>query len=84
MLIPDARYPDKDFATYKNRGNPSPLAAVRAADEAGVRKLILFNNDAQYGSDTLGPAISELRQKLLTDGNPLEINFAVPGGSFFA
>ncbi len=84
ILIHDARYMDKDFSEYQNRGNSSPSAAVHAATEAGVRKLVLFNNDARYGSEILGPALSELRQKLLNDGNPLDVDFAVPGGSFFA
>lgn len=84
VLVHDARYLDEDFAAYQNRGNSSPMAAVRAATEAGVRKLVLFNSDDRYGSDKLGPAISTLRKNLLDTGNPLDVDFAVPGGSFFA
>jgi CheY-like chemotaxis protein len=84
ILIHDSRYLDADFATYKDRGHSCPSAAVRAATEAGVRKLILFNADARYGTDKLGPALSDLRSKLLQEGNPLDVDFAVSGTSFFA
>ncbi|PCI39929.1 MAG: hypothetical protein COB53_02425 [Elusimicrobia bacterium] len=84
ILVHDARYLDADFVAYKDQGNSSPSAAVLAATEAGVRKLVLFNSDARYGPDALGSAISNLRQKLLESGNPLDVTFAAPGNSFFA
>ncbi|OIO07865.1 MAG: hypothetical protein AUJ52_09345 [Elusimicrobia bacterium CG1_02_63_36] len=84
VLIHDARYLDADFPTYKDRGHSCPKAAVRAATDAGVRKLILFNADSRYGSEHLGSALAELRGRLIAEGNPLEIDFAVAGSSFFA
>lgn len=59
LLIHDAQYTRAEFEEKAHWGHCTVDYAVRVAQEAGVRKLVLFHHDPSHGDDRLDQLLGE-------------------------
>jgi phosphoribosyl 1,2-cyclic phosphodiesterase len=62
VLIHDAQYTPAEFAEKAHWGHCTIDYAVRVAQEAGVRRLVLFHHDPSHGDDRLDELVEHARR----------------------
>jgi phosphoribosyl 1,2-cyclic phosphodiesterase len=79
VLFHDAMYTDAEYAQRRGWGHSTFAQAVALAEEAGVRRLLLFHHDPDRGDDELGAAVETLRADLTARGSSLTVEAACEG-----
>jgi phosphoribosyl 1,2-cyclic phosphodiesterase len=79
-LIHDAMYPDDFVETRAGWGHSSPVQCVALAQEAGVRRVVLFHHEPERDDDALDALLVQARSA--AGGGPLLVDLAREGDSF--
>ena len=64
LLIHNGRYTAEDYITMKDNGHSSYESALDFADKNGVKRLILFHHDNQYGDESLDRIAQRSAQRM--------------------
>lgn len=79
LLIHDATCRDEEYSRYRGWGHSSVGDAVRLAEYAGVRRLLLFHHSPDRSDDELDGIVEDLREALDERGSRLEVDAAEEG-----
>lgn len=79
LLVHDSMYTDQEYATRAGWGHSTFEQSVRLAEEAGVKKLLLFHHDPTRWDDELDTIVARLRDSALARGARLDIEAAAEG-----
>jgi len=79
LLIADAQYDDKEYATKRNWGHSSCFSATDLAIKAGVRNLALFHHDPESSDDAIDIKIQACVRRAEKFGGKLAIFAAREG-----
>jgi phosphoribosyl 1,2-cyclic phosphodiesterase len=73
VMIYDSSYTDEEYPKYKDWGHSTWQEAVRVADAAGVKTVVLFHHDPSHDDafmDGVARAASEMRPGTVASGLP--------------
>ncbi|HEY7768038.1 MBL fold metallo-hydrolase [Longimicrobium sp.] len=79
LLVHDAMWRDDEYARYRGWGHGSVGDAVRLAEDAGARRLLLFHYAPERRDDELDDIVSEVRRGLAERGSALRVDPACEG-----
>ena len=79
LLIHDAMCQDDEYARYPGWGHSSVGDAVRLAEDAGARRLLLFHHAPERSDDALDGIVAEVRRGLEARGSALRVDAAAEG-----
>lgn len=79
VLIHDAMYTDAEYAARRGWGHSTAAQAVRLAEDAGVRRLLLFHHDPGRTDDQVDAIVGGVRRDLRERGSSLEVSGATEG-----
>lgn len=79
LLIHDAMCRDEEYSRYPGWGHSSLSDAVRLAQDAGARRLLLFHHSPERSDNELDGIVSDLRQALAERGGALRVDAAAEG-----
>lgn len=79
LLIHDAMCRDDEYVRYPGWGHSSLSDAVRLAEDAGARRLLLFHHSPERGDDELDAIVADLRRGLAERGSALQVDAAAEG-----
>ena len=77
VMIYDSTYSDEEYPRYRGWGHSTWQEALRLADRAGVRKVVLFHHDPSHDDDAMdriGEAAERLRPGTLVAREGMELN----------
>jgi phosphoribosyl 1,2-cyclic phosphodiesterase len=66
VLIHDATYTPEEYVNHVGWGHSHYLFALKAADEAGVKKLVLFHHDQTHTDDKVDEILEICRREIRT------------------
>lgn len=79
VLIHDAMYTTEEYRHYAGWGHSTFRDAVQLAEEAGVRRLLLFHHAPERTDADLDAIVDDLRNDLSRRNSGLEIGVAAEG-----
>ncbi|HEX6369923.1 MAG TPA: MBL fold metallo-hydrolase [Longimicrobium sp.] len=79
LLVHDAMCRDDEYARYRGWGHSSVGDAVRLAEDAGARRLLLFHYAPERSDDELDGIVREVRRGLAERGSALRVDGAAEG-----
>ena len=79
LLVHDAMYRDDEYTRYRGWGHSSVGDAVRLAQDAGARRLLLFHHSPERSDDELDGIIGNLRRERADRGCSLQVDAAAEG-----
>ena len=79
LLIHDAMCRDDEYSRYRGWGHSSVGDAVRLAEDAGVRRLLLFHHSPERSDDEVDDIVGALRERLAERGSALRVDAAAEG-----
>lgn len=79
LLVHDAMYDDDEYARYRGWGHSRVGDAVRLAEDAGARRLLLFHHAPERSDDALDAIIAHVRRGLVERGSALRVDAAAEG-----
>jgi ribonuclease BN (tRNA processing enzyme) len=79
LLIHDAMYTPAELETHRGWGHSTFAEAVAVAQEAGVRRLVLFHHEPDHGDDAMDRLLAEARRLVAGDATPTEVLAAQEG-----
>jgi ribonuclease BN (tRNA processing enzyme) len=82
MLIMDAQYDDKEYATRRKWGHSSCLSVTDLAIQANVRNLALFHHDPESTDRSIDEKVQSCRRRAQRHGARLTISAAREGVEF--
>jgi phosphoribosyl 1,2-cyclic phosphodiesterase len=81
LLVHDAMYLDDEYARVRGWGHSRVDDAVRLAEDAGARRLLLFHHDPERSDDALDAIVGDVRRGVAERGSALEVFAAAEGAS---
>lgn len=81
LLVHDAMCRDEEYSRYPGWGHSSLSDAVRLAEDAGARRLLLFHHSPERSDDELDGIVRDLRQTLVDRGGALQVDAAAEGAA---
>lgn len=81
LLIHDAMYLDDEYARVRGWGHGRVSDAVRLAQDAGARRLLLFHHAPERSDDELDTMMEDVRRGLAERGPALRVDAAAEGVS---
>lgn len=81
LLVHDAMCLDAEYARYRGWGHSRVSDAVRLAENAGVRQLLLFHHAPERSDDALDGIVDEVRRGLAERGSTLTVAAATEGAT---
>jgi len=81
LLVHDAMCLDDEYARYRGWGHSRVSDAVRLAEDAGARRLLLFHHAPDRSDDALDAIVEDVRRGLAERGSALEVAAAAEGVS---
>jgi phosphoribosyl 1,2-cyclic phosphodiesterase len=79
LLFHDAMFSDAEYPRHEGWGHSSFTQAVKLAEEAGVRRLMLFHHAPERTDADLSKILRDLRDDIARRGSRLEIGIAAEG-----
>ncbi|HEU0080234.1 MAG TPA: MBL fold metallo-hydrolase, partial [Longimicrobiaceae bacterium] len=79
LLVHDAMCRDDEYTRYRGWGHSSVGDAVRLAEDAGARRLLLFHHSPERSDDELDGIVHDLRRGLADRGSTLQVDAAAEG-----
>lgn len=79
LLVHDAMCLDDEYARYRGWGHSRVSDAVRLAEDAGVRRLLLFHHAPERSDDELDAIVKDVRRGLAERGSALRVDAAAEG-----
>jgi len=79
VLVHDAMWRDDEYPRYRGWGHSSVGDAVRLAEDAGARRLLLFHHSPERADDELDGIVAGLRRGLAERGSALRLDAAAEG-----
>jgi phosphoribosyl 1,2-cyclic phosphodiesterase len=79
LLIHDAMCRDDEYTRYRGWGHSSLGDAVRLAQDAGARRLLLFHHSPERSDDELDGIVHDLRRGVAERGGTLQVDAAAEG-----
>ena len=79
VLVHDAMWRDDEYPRYRGWGHSSVGDAVRLAEDAGARRLLLFHHSPERSDDELDGIVRDLRRGLAERGSALQVDAAAEG-----
>jgi len=79
LLVHDALCRDDEYARWRGWGHSSVGDAVRLAEDAGARRLLLFHHAPERSDDELDGMVDEVRRALAERGSALQVDAAAEG-----
>lgn len=79
LLIHDAQYDEKEYATKRKWGHSSCFSATDLAIQARAKNLALFHHDPEGTDRAVDEKVASCRQRALRLGSPLKICAAREG-----
>lgn len=79
LLVHDAMYDDGEYGRYRGWGHSRVTDAVRLAEDAGARRLLLFHHAPERSDDALDAMVAEVRRGLAERGSGLRVDAAAEG-----
>lgn len=79
LLIHDSMYTDEEYASRAGWGHSTFEQSVRLAEDAGVKRLLLFHHEPTRSDDELDTIVNRLRDAALARGSSLVIEAAAEG-----
>jgi phosphoribosyl 1,2-cyclic phosphodiesterase len=79
LLVHDAMCRDDEYTRYRGWGHSSVGDAVRLAEDAGARRLLLFHHSPERSDDELDAIVREARRELADRGSALHVEAAAEG-----
>jgi ribonuclease BN (tRNA processing enzyme)/DNA-binding response OmpR family regulator len=79
LVIHDAQYTAREYASKIGWGHSTVEYAVRVCQEAGVKKLALTHHDPLRDDAAVDLIVNDIRLRLRADGSPLEAMAAAEG-----
>lgn len=79
LLLHDATYTDSEYEAHAGWGHSTASQAVELAEEAGVRRLLLFHHAPERTDDEMDRIVSDIRSRLASRGSPLLVDAAAEG-----
>jgi ribonuclease BN (tRNA processing enzyme) len=76
LLLHDAMFTDAEYARYEGWGHSSIGHAIRLAEDAGVRRLLLFHHSPDRTDAALAELVDAARTELAGRGSALELDAA--------
>jgi phosphoribosyl 1,2-cyclic phosphodiesterase len=81
LLVHDAMYGDDEYERVRGWGHSRVSDAVRLAEDAGVRRLLLFHHAPERSDDELDGMVDEVRRGRAERGSALRVDAAAEGVS---
>jgi ribonuclease BN (tRNA processing enzyme) len=81
LLVHDAVCLDDEYPRYRGWGHSRVSDAVRLAQDAGARRLLLFHHAPDRSDDALDAIVEEVRRGLAERGSALDVDAATEGVS---
>jgi phosphoribosyl 1,2-cyclic phosphodiesterase len=79
LLIHDAMYTPEELETHRGWGHSTYEEAVALAQEAGVKRLVLFHHEPEHGDEAMDGLLAAARRYAQSRGRPLEVMAAQEG-----
>jgi phosphoribosyl 1,2-cyclic phosphodiesterase len=79
LLVHDAMYLDDEYAGVRGWGHSRVSDAVRLAEDAGARRLLLFHHAPERSDDALDAVVEDVRRGLAERGSALRVDAATEG-----
>ncbi|HYW11115.1 MAG TPA: MBL fold metallo-hydrolase [Longimicrobium sp.] len=79
LLVHDAMCLDDEYARYRGWGHSRVSDAVRLAEDAGARRLLLFHHAPERSDDALDAIVGDVRRGLVERGSALRVDAAAEG-----
>lgn len=79
LLVHDAMCLDDEYTRYRGWGHSCVSDAVRLAEDAGARRLLLFHHAPERSDDALDAIVGDVRRRLAERGSALRVDAAVEG-----
>ena len=79
LLFHDAMFTDEEYLQREGWGHSTFRQAVELAEEAGVKRLLLFHHAPERSDEALLRILDELRDDLARRASPLELDVAREG-----
>jgi phosphoribosyl 1,2-cyclic phosphodiesterase len=79
LLIHDAMYTPAELETHRGWGHSTYEEAVTLAQEAGVKRLVLFHHEPEHGDEAMDALVAAARRYAQSRGRPLEVAAAQEG-----
>ncbi len=79
LLVHDAMCRDDEYTRYRGWGHSCVGDAVRLAEDAGARRLLLFHHSPERSDDELDGIVHDLRRGLADRGSVLRVDAAAEG-----
>jgi len=79
LLIHDATYTPEEYVNHVGWGHSHYLFSLRVAQEAGVRRLVLFHHDHQHHDDKIDEIVERCRSEIRTRNHKFECLAAAEG-----
>ncbi|HEU0015091.1 MAG TPA: MBL fold metallo-hydrolase [Longimicrobium sp.] len=79
LLVHDAMWRDDEYPRFRGWGHGSVSDAVRLAEDAGARRLLLFHYAPERSDDELDDVVREVRRGLAERGSSLWVDAAAEG-----
>ena len=79
LLIHDAMYTPKELEQHRGWGHSTYEEAVTLAQEAGVKRLVLFHHEPEHPDDAMDGLLAAARKYAKKSGGPLEVLAAQEG-----
>jgi phosphoribosyl 1,2-cyclic phosphodiesterase len=81
LLVHDAMCRDDEYARYRGWGHSSVGQAVRLAEDAGARRLLLFHHAPDRGDDEMDEIVRDARRGVAERGSALRVDGAAEGAA---
>lgn len=81
LLVHDAMCLDDEYARIRGWGHSRVSDAVRLAEDAGARRLLLFHHAPERSDDALDAIVEDVRRGLAERGSALRVDAAAEGVS---
>lgn len=79
LLVHDAMCLDDEYARIRGWGHSSVSDAVRLAEDAGARRLLLFHHAPERSDDAVDAIVEDVRRGLAERGSALRVDAAAEG-----
>jgi phosphoribosyl 1,2-cyclic phosphodiesterase len=79
LLIHDAMYTPAELETHRGWGHSTYEEAVTLAQEAGVKRLVLFHHEPEHGDEAMDALVAAARRYAQSRGRTLEVVAAQEG-----
>jgi phosphoribosyl 1,2-cyclic phosphodiesterase len=79
LLVHDAMCLDDEYERYRGWGHSRVSDAVRLAQDAGARRLLLFHHAPERSDDALDAIVGDVRRGLAERGSALGVDAAAEG-----